>query len=92
MQKQPDAPLVEGSKRIATPRRRRSDHRRLNVKGLILSAATGATTSLLGSLVAGKLDRTEMARAALATAIAALAFAQPRRFPPIDPPLIRLPK
>ncbi len=86
MQNQPDAPLEGDKSRNATPRRRRTDNRRLNIKGLILSAASGASVSALISLETsrnGQLSlRTEIVRASVSAAIAVIAFLQPRRMPP----------
>lgn len=62
--------------------RRRNVKPKLNKKGLLLSAATGAAASLAISIEQGKLGKTEALRAGVGALIASLAFLQHPTFPP----------
>lgn len=65
-------------------RRRKTDNKKFNVKGLLVSLFGGAMASATISLQSGEFGKTEALRAGVAAGIAAVAFLQPRRTPADD--------
>lgn len=65
-------------------RRRKSDNKTFNVKGLLVTMFGGALASASISMQSGTFGKTEALRAGVAAGIAAVAFMQPRRTPADD--------